>query len=112
MKTNQLMSREGFKNIQRTKDSFFNATAVLKAEIEKVASGTILQGTADTPNSTTFNTNATLAPRISKLITYTDPDGAAWVGGGSGTPICSSILRLYKNPRCSAMCAWIAAIIC
>lgn len=30
MKTNQLMSRDGFKKIQRTKDFYFNATAVLK----------------------------------------------------------------------------------
>lgn len=35
MKTNQLMTRDGIKKAQRTKDDFFNATAILKEWNEK-----------------------------------------------------------------------------
>lgn len=62
----------------RFRNSTADATAVLKLEIEKAAAGTILQGSAITPNTTTFNSDKTAAPRTSTLITYTDPDSGAW----------------------------------
>jgi len=54
------------------------ASPQFKVEIEKTASGTISQGSAIIPNSTTWRTNANAAPRVYTLTAYTDPDGAAW----------------------------------
>lgn len=58
--------------------SLSTSVATAKLEIEKTSAGTILQGSAVTPNSTTFKRNANSAPRTSTLITYLDPDGSAW----------------------------------
>lgn len=54
------------------------ASPQFKVEVEKTSGGTISQGSAITPNSTTWRTNANAAPRVYTLTTYTDPDGAAW----------------------------------
>lgn len=57
-----------------------DATAAFKIEVEKTGSGTKTQSGAILPNSTTWRSNvpgATL-PKTYPLITYTDPDGAAW----------------------------------
>lgn len=66
----------------RFRNSTSDTTAAIKFEIEKAASGTILQSAAIVPTSTTWRTNAvatstTLTPPITA---YTDPDGAAWTG--------------------------------
>jgi hypothetical protein len=64
----------------RFRNQTADATAAFKFEIEKAGSGTILQSAAIVPNSTTFRTNVAAAtlPKTYPLITYTDPDGAAW----------------------------------
>lgn len=62
----------------RMRNNTADATAAIKAEIEKTATGTITQGTAIIPNSTTWNTNGTSTPRNYSLVTYQDPDGSAW----------------------------------
>lgn len=56
-----------------------DATAAFKIEIEKTSGGTKTQSATLIPNSTTWLSNATVAPKTYPLITYTDPDGAAWV---------------------------------
>lgn len=56
------------------RNSTADATGAAKLEIEKAAAGTILQGSAIVPNSTTWKTTT---PTLS-IIAYTDPDGAAW----------------------------------
>lgn len=55
-----------------------DATAAFKLEIEKTAAGTKTQSGALIPNSTSFLTNAAAIPRNYPLVTYLDPDGAAW----------------------------------
>lgn len=55
-----------------------DATASIKLEIMKTSGGTKTQSAAIIPNQTTWFTNAPAAPRNYPLITYTDPDGAAW----------------------------------
>ncbi len=57
-----------------------DATAAFKIEIEKTSGGTKTQSSAILPNSTTWRTNVpgTTLPKTYPLITYTDPDGAAW----------------------------------
>lgn len=61
------------------RNSTADATGAFKLEIEKAPAGTVLQSAAIVPNSTTFrqNTKATL-PRTPPLVTYLNPDGAAW----------------------------------
>lgn len=60
-----------------------DAVTNFKYGIEKVSGGTKLQTAAITPNSTAWRTNTIAAPDIYPLVAYTDPDGAAWVGGGT-----------------------------
>jgi hypothetical protein len=55
-----------------------DATTAFKFEIEKAAGGTKSQSSAIVPNSTTYQTNASAAPRNYPLTLYTDPDGAPW----------------------------------
>jgi len=62
----------------RFRNSTADTAATIKAEIEKTGSGTKTQSAGITPNSTTWKTNATAAPKNSPIITYQDPDGAAW----------------------------------
>ncbi len=49
-----------------------------KGEIEKTSGGTLSQGSAITPNSTTWRSNANASPFNPTLTLYNDPDGAAW----------------------------------
>lgn len=58
--------------------SVATTVATFKPEIEKAAAGTISQGTAVTPNSTTFKSNANAAPQTPPLTLYNDPDGSPW----------------------------------
>jgi hypothetical protein len=62
----------------RFRNSTADATAKIKFEIEKAASGTILQSAAITVNSTTWKTNAIGLPRTAPIVSYANPDGAAW----------------------------------
>jgi hypothetical protein len=62
----------------RFRNSTADATAAIKFEIEKTGSGTIQQSAGIIPNSITWKTNATAVPKLAPLITYLDPDGAAW----------------------------------
>ena len=57
-----------------------DATASIKIEVEKTSAGTKTQSAAIIPNSTTWRSNVpgTTLPKTYPLITYTDPDGAAW----------------------------------
>ncbi|MDE2102088.1 MAG: hypothetical protein KGL39_32885 [Patescibacteria group bacterium] len=55
-----------------------SANATYKLEIEKASGGTITQGSAVTPNSTTFRANTNATPFVPALVTYVDPTGAAW----------------------------------
>lgn len=57
-----------------------DATTAFKFELEKTGSGTKTQSAAIIPNTTTFSTNAGADPRTYPIITYTDPDAAAWTG--------------------------------
>lgn len=56
-----------------------DATAAIKAEIEKTTGGTKTQSAAIVANSTSFVSNPGQAGASDPVIvTYTDPDGAAW----------------------------------
>lgn len=45
---------------------------------KKTASGTVSESSAITPNATSYKINANAAPNTLPIISYTDPDGAAW----------------------------------
>lgn len=69
----------------RFRNSTADTTAAFKFEIMKTTGGTKSQSAAIVPNTTSWNTNATNVPRNYQIISTTDPDGAAWTGGTSGT---------------------------
>lgn len=63
----------------RFRNSTADATAVVKAEIEKTGSGTITQSSGITPNTTSWNSLQTAAPFAKyNITTYQDPDSANW----------------------------------
>jgi hypothetical protein len=62
----------------RLRNDTADATTAVKPQVIKASGGTVLQGSPVVPNTTTFRTNAATTPRNYPLITYTDPDGAAW----------------------------------
>lgn len=55
-----------------------DATAAFKFEVEKTSGGTISQSAAIIPNSNLWSSNALVNPFLYPLITYQDPDSAAW----------------------------------
>lgn len=62
-----------------------DAISAFQFEIEKASGGTKQQSSSVVPNSTTWSTNQTqTVGTISyPLVAYKDPDGIAWVGGGT-----------------------------
>lgn len=62
----------------RFRNGTADATAAIKAEVEKTASGTKTQSSAIVPNSTTWKSNSTTTGVGHTLTTYQDPDAAAW----------------------------------
>lgn len=62
-----------------------DAISSFKIEIEKASGGTKQQSASIVPNSTAWSTNviASNGGIAYPLVAYTDPDGAAWVGGGT-----------------------------
>lgn len=55
-----------------------DATTAVKLQVEKAVSGTVSQGTAIIPNSTTFQTDDNPATFKPTLVLYNDPDGNPW----------------------------------
>lgn len=55
-----------------------DATSAVKVRIEKTGSGTVSEGSAMIPNSTTWMTDGATATFLPSLILYLDPDGGAW----------------------------------
>lgn len=55
-----------------------DATAAFKVELEKTGSGTKAQSGTLVPNSTSWQSNSTAAPKNYPLTAYQDPDGANW----------------------------------
>lgn len=64
----------------RFRNSTADATAKITASIVKTSGGTKSSSGTITPNSTTFRTNVpgTTLPKIAPIVTYADPDAAAW----------------------------------
>lgn len=62
----------------RFRDGTVDATTAFKFQIEKAGSGTKTQSAAIVPNSTTWQTNSAATTHLPSIVTYTDPDGAAW----------------------------------
>lgn len=56
-----------------------SATTAVELQIEKTSGGTVQSSTSVVPNTTSWNTNGTSTPRNYPLVTYADPDGAAWI---------------------------------
>lgn len=55
-----------------------DGTAAFRVQLEKTTGGTKAQSGNIIPNSTTWRTNASATPFIHPLVTYADPDTAAW----------------------------------
>ncbi len=55
-----------------------SSNSTFKVEVKKTSGGTVSQGTAITPNTTSFLTNSNSVPDNSTLILYQDPDSSNW----------------------------------
>lgn len=62
----------------RFRNSTADTACAVKAQVKKTTGGTISQGSAIVPNSTTWRTNATATPWLPTLTLYKDPDNNAW----------------------------------
>lgn len=62
----------------RHRNSTADATAGIKVQIKKTASGTTTQSAEIKPNSTTWKTNAIATPYMYPITLYADPDASAW----------------------------------
>lgn len=55
-----------------------DATIAAKVQVEKTSGGTVAQGSAIIPNTTTWTTDGATATFLPTLVTYADPDASAW----------------------------------
>lgn len=62
----------------RFRNNTADATTRMQLEIEKTSSGTKTSSANIIPNTTGWNTNDVSSPRNYPIVTYQDPDGAAW----------------------------------
>lgn len=62
----------------RFRNNTADTTTAIEFQIEKTSGGTLSSSSAIIPDTTSWNTNGTSAPRNYPLVTYQDPDGAAW----------------------------------
>ncbi len=92
----------------RLRNNTADATTAAKLQIKKTSGGTITQGTAVIPNTTTFFTNATAEPRNYPLITYTDPDGAVWTQATLDTAQAGIKLTAAGTNRVQMSALWVS----
>lgn len=90
----------------RFRNSTADATTALKLEIKKTSAGTTSQSAAIVPNTTTWNTNGTVAPRNYQLIKYTDPDSGAWTQTTLDSMIVGYILSTGGTNRIDVTNVW------
>jgi hypothetical protein len=62
----------------RFRNDTADASQNFRFEIEKTGSGTKTLSATIVPNSTTWKTNAIATPWTAPIVTYQDPDSAAW----------------------------------
>jgi hypothetical protein len=62
----------------RFRNNTTDAVTAFKVQIAKTSGGTILQSASMVANTSTWRTNASAQPRNYPIITFLDPDGAAW----------------------------------
>lgn len=77
-----------------------SVTSAFKAEIEKTGSGTKTQSAAIVPNSLTWVSDIA-------LITYTDPDGAAWTGTTLDSAQAGVICTAFLNWNVAISALWV-----
>lgn len=92
----------------RLRNNTADTIAAVKAQIKKGGGGTIAQGSAIVPNSTTFGTNASAQPRNYTLITYLDPDGSAWTQSTLDTAQAGIKLTTAGTNRIQVTSVWVS----
>lgn len=92
----------------RLRNNTADAVAAVKAQITKTSAGTIAQGSAIVPNSTAFATNAPAEPRNLSLVTYADPDGAAWTQATLDTAQAGLKLTVANTNRIQVTALWLS----
>lgn len=85
-----------------------DAAAAVRAQIKKTSGGTIAQGSAIVPNTTTWSSNAPAQPRNYTLITYADPDGAAWTQGTLDSAQAGVKLTAAGTQRVRVTAVWVS----
>lgn len=85
-----------------------DATTAVKLGIKKTSGGTITQGSAVIPNSTSFTLNQPVEPRNYSLITYLDPDGAAWTQATLDTAQAGVELTTAGTNRIQVSNVWVS----
>lgn len=92
----------------RMRNNTADATTAAKLQIKKTSGGTITQGSAIIPNTTTFFTNANAEPRNYTLVTYLDPDGAAWTQGTLDTAQAGAKVTASNVNRVQISALWVS----
>lgn len=92
----------------RFKNNTADAVTAIKFEIEKTSAGTKLQSAAIIPNTTGFNSLDVSSPRNYPLITYQDPDGAAWTQATLGSMQAGMIISAGGTNRIDVTNLWVS----
>ncbi|MEO3860873.1 hypothetical protein [Acrocarpospora sp. B8E8] len=92
----------------RLRNNTADPTAAVRTQIEKTSAGTIAQGSAIVSNSTAFATNSPVEPRNYSLVTYADPDGAAWTQATLDSAQAGVKLTVANAQRIQVTALWVS----
>lgn len=92
----------------RLRNNTADGVTAVRAQIAKTSAGTIAQGSAIVPNSTAFATNSPTEPRNYSLVTYADPDGAAWTQATLDSAQAGLKLTVANTNRIQVTALWLS----
>jgi hypothetical protein len=92
----------------RIRNNSADATTAAKVQIKKTTGGTIAQGSAIVPNTTSFFTNGGVEPRNYTLVTYADPDGNPWTQATLDTAQAGVKLTAAGTNRIQVSAVWVS----
>lgn len=92
----------------RLRNNTADPTTAVRAQVVKTSAGTVAQGSAIVPNSTAFATQAPVEPRNYSLVTYADPDGAAWTQATLDTAQAGVKLTTAGTNRIQVTALWLS----
>lgn len=90
----------------RCTNNVADATTAIKVQVKKTSGGTISQGSAIIPNTTTWVTDGLAGTFLPTLVMYNDPDGNPWTQSTIDTMQIGQIVSSFGTNRIYITSIW------